>query len=105
MVEGLLGSFQYSRSAPLGAIGFCLLLLATGLLAAWAMRTISGAVALAAGWILASFVLSMPVTGGSVIIANTSAGKWYLYGGTAAAVLAVLGPFIMSVRNLGARRR
>jgi hypothetical protein len=103
-VEGLIGSFQYSRAAPEGAIGFALLLLATGLVAAWAMRSISGALAVAAGWLLASFVLSMPVSGGSVIIANTAAGKWYLYGGTVAAIGAVLGPFVVSMRRLGARR-
>lgn len=105
VVEGMFGSFQYSRAAPAGAIGFAAALLATGLAAAWAMHSVSGALAPAVGWILASFVLSMPTTGGSVIIADTPAGKWYLYGGTTAAVLAVLGPFIVSVRNAGSRRR
>src|ERR1700728_2271501 len=104
-VEGLIGSFQYSRSAPAGAIGFCLLLLATCLLGAWAMRSVSGALWPAVGWIIASYVLSMPVSGGSVIIANTAAGKWYLYGGTAAAVAAVLVLFVASVHGTGARRR
>jgi hypothetical protein len=104
-VEGLIGSFQYSRAAPAGAIGFGVLLLATGLFGGWAMRSISGALAPAVGWILASFVLSMPVSGGSVIIANTAAGKWYLYGGTASAVAAVLVLFVASVRGSGARRR
>jgi hypothetical protein len=104
-VEGLIGSFQYSRAAPAGAIGFGVLLLATGLFGGWAMRSISGALAPGVGWILASFVLSMPVSGGSVIIANTAAGKWYLYGGTAAAVAAVLVLFVASVHGTGARRR
>ena len=104
-VEGLIGSFQYSRAAPAAAIGFCVLLLATGLFGGWAMSSISGALAPAVGWILASFVLSMPVSGGSVIIANTAAGKWYLYGGTASAVGAVLVLFVASVRGTGARRR
>jgi hypothetical protein len=103
VVEGMVGSFQYSRAAPEGAIGFAVALLATGLLAAWAMRSVSGALALSVGWIVASFVLSMPTSGGSVIIANTSAGKWYLYGGTAAAVLAVFGSLVASVRTLSAR--
>ena len=104
-VEGLIGSFQYSRAAPAAAIGFGVLLLATGLFGGWAMRSISGALAPGVGWILASFVLSMPVSGGSVIIANTAAGKWYLYGGTAAAVAAVLVLFVTSVHGTGARRR
>jgi hypothetical protein len=102
--EGLIGSFQYSRAAPVGAIGFDLLLLVTGLAAAWAMRSVSGAFAVAAGWLLASFVLSMPVAGGSVIIANTGPGKWYLYGGTVAAIGAVLGSLLSSFRTLGSRR-
>ena len=40
----------------------------------------------AVGWIVASFVLAMPSSHGSVIITNTTAGKWYLYGGALAAV-------------------
>jgi hypothetical protein len=85
-VEGLIGSFQYSRSAPLGAIVFCVVLLATCLLGAWAMRSVSGAIFPAVGWIVVSFVLSMPVASGSVIITNTTAGKWYLYGGAVASL-------------------
>ena len=101
-VEGLIGSFQYSRSAPAGAIGFCLLLLATCLLGAWAMRSVSGALWLAVGWILASYVLSMPVSGGSVIIADTSAGKWYLYGGAVSALAGIalsLGGWVRGTRT------
>jgi hypothetical protein len=101
-VEGLIGSFQYSRSAPAGAIGFCLLLLASCLLGAWAMRSVSGALWLAVGWILASYVLSMPVSGGSVIIANTTAGKWYLYGGAVSALAGIalsLGGWVRGTRT------
>jgi hypothetical protein len=86
VVEGLIGSFQFSRLVPVAAIGFCVLLLATGLLSAWAMRSVAGAVWPAIGWIAASFILSMPVASGSVIITNTTAGKWYLYGGTVSAL-------------------
>jgi len=86
VVEGLIGSFQYSRNAPLGAIVFCVVLLATCLLGAWAMHSVSGALWPAIGWFAASFVLSMPVASGSVIITNTTAGKWYLYGGTVSAL-------------------
>jgi hypothetical protein len=88
-VEGLIGSFQYSRNAPLGAILFCLALLATCLLGAWAMRSAAGALWPAVGWIIAAFVLSMPVSSGSVIITNTTAGKWYLYGGTVSALAGI----------------
>jgi uncharacterized membrane protein len=104
-VEGLIGSFQYSRSAPAGAIGFCLLLLATCLLGAWAMRSVSGALWLAVGWILASYVLSMPVSGGSVIIADTTAGKWYLYGGAVSSLAGIALSLGGWVRGTGTRPR
>jgi hypothetical protein len=98
-VQGVIGSFQYSwmaGSVPVAALAWCAVLLATCLLAAWAMRSVSGALAPAAGWILAAFVMSMPVSNGSVIITNSAAGRWYLYGGTVTAVAAVL----LSLRGL-----
>jgi hypothetical protein len=101
--EGLIGSFQYSRAAPIAAIGFCVLLLATCLAGAWAMRSVTGALVPAAGWMLASFVLAMPVSAGSVIITNSAAGKWYLYGGSAIAVAAVLLSFGIVARRPRAR--
>ena len=104
-VEGLIGSFQYSRNAPAGAIGFCLLLLATCLLGAWAMRSVSGALWPAVGWIIASYVLSMPVSGGSVIIANTTAGKWYLYGGAVSSLAGIALSLGGWVRGTGTRPR
>ena len=105
VVQGLIGSFQYSRNAPFGAIAFCVVLLATCLLGAWAMRSVTGALCPAAGWIITSFVLSMPVSGGSVIITNTTAGKWYLYGGTVCAVSGVGLSFAALVRGAGTRSR
>jgi hypothetical protein len=88
--QGLFGSFQYSRISPVLAIGLCVIILVTCVLAAWGMRSVSGAFTPALGWIIASYVLSMPVSNGSVIIASTTAGKWYLYGGTLSAVAAVV---------------
>lgn len=91
-VEGLMGSFQYSRmagSVPLAALVCCAVILATCLLGGWAMRSVSGALAPAAGWIIASLVLSIPVSNGSVIISDSAAGKWYLYGGTVSALAGV----------------
>ena len=91
-VEGVIGSFQYLRAAgsvPLGALAFCVALLVTCLLAGWAMRAVSGALVPAMGWIITSFVLSMPVGNGSVVITATSPGEWYLYGGTVSVVLGV----------------
>jgi Family of unknown function (DUF6113) len=100
-VEGLFGSFQYNRNAPLGAIVFCVVLLATCLLGSWAMDSVAGALWPALGWIVASFVLSMPVASGSVIITNTNAGKWYLYGGTICALGGVGVAFGARIRRIG----
>ena len=104
-VEGLFGSFQFSRLVPVAAIGFCVLLLATCLLGAWAMRSIGGALWPAIGWIVASFVLSMPVSSGSVIITNTTAGEWYLYGGTVSSLAGIALSFGPWIRGAGTRAR
>jgi hypothetical protein len=100
-VEGMIGSFQYSRlagSVPLAAIAFCVALLVTCLLAGWGMRAVSGALVPAIGWLVASFVLSMPVASGSVIITASTPGEWYLYGGTISAVIGVAGSFHHMIR-------
>jgi len=102
-VEGLIGSFQYSRMAPVAAIVFCVVLLITCLLGAWAMRSVAGALWPALGWFVTSFVLSMPAASGSVIITSTTAGKWYLYGGTVCALTGVGLSFVVLAR--GARTR
>jgi len=104
-VEGLIGSFQYSRDAPVAAIAFCMVLLATCLLGAWAMRSIAGALLPAVGWIVVAFVLSMPVASGSVIITNTTAGEWYLYGGAVSALAGIVLSFAGLVRRGGVQRR
>jgi hypothetical protein len=96
VVEGMIGSFQYSRMpkpVPVAALACCAVILLTCLLAAWAMRSVSGALLPGMGWIIASFVLSMPVASGSVIITATTPGKWYLYGGTLSVVAAVVASF------------
>ena len=67
------------------------------------MRSVSGALWPAVGWIVASFVLSMPVASGSVIITNTTAGKWYLYGGTVVALSGVALSFVALSLWAGAR--
>jgi hypothetical protein len=99
--QGVIGCFQFSSAAgsiPLAALGFCVLVVATCLLGAAGMGSIAGALVPAAGWFLASLVLTMPTAQGSVIVTNTAAGEWYLYGGSACAVAAVL---IALVRRRG----
>src|SRR5579859_995270 len=95
-VEGMIGSFQYGRvpkPVPAVALACCAAILLTCLLAAWAMRSVSGALLPGMGWIVASFVLSMPVANGTVIITATTPGKWFLYGGTLSVVAAVIASF------------
>jgi hypothetical protein len=106
--EGLIGSFQYSHvvgSVPVVALACCLVLLATCLLAAWAMRTVSGALVVAVGWLVASFLMAMPVPSGSLVITGTTPGVWYLYGGTISALLGVGLSFGSWVRQGGTGRR
>ena len=91
--QGVIGCFQFSSAAspiPLAALGFCVLVVATCLLGAAGMGSAAGALAPAAGWFLASLVLTLPTAQGSVIVTNTAAGEWYLYGGSACAVATVL---------------
>jgi Family of unknown function (DUF6113) len=95
--QGLIGCFQFSVVAgpiPLAALGFCVLIAATCLLGAAGMGSAAGALAPAAGWFLTSLVLTMPTAPGSVIVTSTAAGQWYLYGGSAGAVVAVLIAFV-----------
>ncbi len=103
-VEGMIGSFQYSWMAgpvPAAALACCAVILATCLLAAWAMGSASGAVMPGMGWVITSFVLSMPVSNGSVIITDTTPGKWYLYGGTLSVAVAVVVSLVAAARRAG----
>jgi hypothetical protein len=86
LMEGVVGCFYYSSGpAPLAALAFDALLLITSLLARSGMRRPAGGLMPAVGWFVASFVLAMGTKGGSVVIANTSAGKWFLFGGATSA--------------------
>jgi hypothetical protein len=93
-VEGIFGSFQYSRAAPVLAICLALAIFVTCLAAAWGMQSSGGALVPGLGWVIVSFFLGRHVPNGSVIIANTSAGEWYLYGGTVAVLAALLIAFV-----------
>jgi hypothetical protein len=99
VVQGVIGSFQYSQSpAPLIAILLVVIVFVTCVLCGWGTMTFAGALVPAAGWILSSFLLSMGTHQGSVIITNTTAGKWYLYGGAVAVVASLLTNFAFWLR-------
>jgi hypothetical protein len=101
VMQGLIGSFQYSRtsgSVPVAALACCAAILATCVLGAWATRSFSGAVLPGIGWIITSFVLSMRVPNGSVIITDTTAGRVYLYGGTLSVAVGMVASFVGTAR-------
>ena len=98
VVEAMIGSFQYARApkpVPVAALACCAGILLTCVLAAWAMRSVSGAVLPGMGWVITSFVLSMPVSNGSIIITATTPGEWFLYGGTLSVAAAVVAAFAL----------
>jgi hypothetical protein len=45
------------------------------------MRSAAGGVLPAAGWLIVTLLVSSVSTGGSVVITDTTAGKWFLFGG------------------------
>jgi hypothetical protein len=95
-LEGVIGCFFYSGTigpVPAAALAFAAAVLMTSVLAAWGMQTPAAGLMPAVGWFAASFVLAMATPGGSVVITNTAAGMWYLYGGSACAAAGVLVAF------------
>jgi Family of unknown function (DUF6113) len=92
LLQGLTGSLQYSRGigpVPVAAIIFALAIGLTCWLCARGMGAAAGAVAPAAGWVVATFALAMPDSNGTVVITNSTAGQVYLYGGALCAAIAV----------------
>jgi hypothetical protein len=108
VVEGVIGCFHYSHSVgsiPVAALGFCALILVTCLLAGAGMGSPMAAVVVAVGWLAASFVLTLPTAGGSVIVTNTTAGKVYLYGGAVCAGIGIAVSFRWRPRRSSSDRQ
>jgi hypothetical protein len=104
VMEGILGSFEFPRGiggVPAMALAFCLLILVTSWLAGRGMESGLGGLVPAAGWLIASLVLALPTPGGSVVVTNSAAGTWYLYGGTLCASVGVG----LALRRRGRPRR
>jgi hypothetical protein len=101
-LEGLIGCFQFSRlvgSFPLVALVLAAAIGVTCVLGAAGMGSAAGAVVPALGWFIVSVVLSLPTAGGSVIIANSTAGQVYLYGGSVCAAAGVVVAFLRRART------
>lgn len=100
-LEGLIGCFQFSRvvgSFPLVALVLAAAILVTCVLGAAGMKSAAGALVPALGWFVVSVVLSLPTSGGSVIITNSGAGQLYLYGGSLCAATGVVLGFLRRAR-------
>ena len=101
-LEGLIGCFQFSRlvgSFPLVALVLAAAIGVTCVLGAAGMGSAAGALVPALGWFIVSVVLSLPTAGGSVIIANSTAGQVYLYGGSVCATAGVVVAFLRRART------
>jgi hypothetical protein len=99
VAQGVVGCFQYSRAlgpVPAAALAFAVAIGVTCVLGAWGMRRPLGGLMPAVGWFVSSYVLAMGTAGGSVVITNTGAGKWFLFGGSACAAAGVLVGFARS---------
>jgi hypothetical protein len=102
VMQGLIGCFQFGHSlagVPVMSLAFCALILVTIVAGAVGMGTALGGVLPAIGWMAASFVLTLPTAAGSVIVTNTTAGEWYLYGGAACAAVGIVASFGLRLRR------
>jgi hypothetical protein len=104
-VQALIGTFQFSRGpGALVAICFDLAILATCILGSWGMRTAAGGALPAAGWFVVSVVLGTSSGGGSVLVTDSAAGKWFLFGGSICAASGAIFAFATSSRAGLSRR-
>jgi hypothetical protein len=97
ILQGLIGTFQYSRalgSVPVGAVAFAVLIGVTCVLGAWGMHRPLGGLLPGVGWLLTSLILARGTAGGSVLITNTAAGQWFLFGGAVCAAAGVVTGFV-----------
>jgi Family of unknown function (DUF6113) len=96
LAQGLLGAFFYGTgTAPLTAIGFGVAIGATCVLGGWGMRSPAGGLAPAVGWFAVVFLLATGTSEGSVLITATTAGEWFLFGGSACAAMGVVACFAL----------
>jgi hypothetical protein len=107
-MQGLIGCFEFSRSVgsmPVAALAFCALILLTCLLAGAGMQSPLGGLVPGLGWFLTSFVLTLPDAAGSVVVTNTTAGEWYLYGGAVSAAVGIVYAFRWRSRDASSGSR
>ena len=99
-LQVLIGSFQYGQSpTPVIAIILVLVIFLTVVGCGGGIGTFGAGLLPAVGWILMSFFLAMGRANGSVLITNTAAGQWYLYGGSLACLIGAFVSFFTRVRQ------
>lgn len=100
LAQGVVGAFYYGAGpAPAAAVAFDLAIFATCVLGGWGTRRSLGALAPAAGWLVATFVLALGTPSGSVIIAAGMAGEWFLFGGALGAAAGVVAGLLVRSRS------
>lgn len=93
LVLGVVGGFEhswYAGDVPVGALAWLPVLFAVPYAMGRLIGGKLGALVPALGWLVMSFLLAMRQPAGDLAIAADPAGYWYLYGGFAALVMAVL---------------
>ncbi len=101
-LEGLIGCFQFSRVVgflPADRHRAAVAIGVTCVLGAAGMGSPAGALLPALGWFAVSVVLSLPTSGGSVLITNSTAGQVFLYGGSLCAAAGVVVAFLRRART------
>ena len=107
VMQGLLGALWYAWTlgpVPVAALAWAVAILLTSFGAAWGMQAATAGLMPAVGWFAAVFILAMPTRGGSVLITNTSAGRWFLYGCTVCVLAGVVASFATQGRARVERR-
>jgi hypothetical protein len=90
---GVIGSFEFSwqaGSVPVAAIALSALNLAIFRAAGWAMESRLGAVVPAVLWMIILVVLSSRRPEGDLVVTGTTPGYVYMFGGAAAALVAIV---------------
>jgi len=105
LAQGLLGAFFYATgTVPLAALGLDVAIGVTCLLGGWGMRSAVGGLAPAVGWLAVVFLLATGTSAGSVLITATTAGEWFLFGGSACVAVGVVAGFAVWSGPPGGRR-
>jgi hypothetical protein len=95
LLQAVIGGFQYSRGpAPVTSICFALGILVTCILSDWGMRTVAAGLMPGVGWFIAVLILATGTQGGSILITNSTAGEWFLFGGSICAAAGCLVSYV-----------